>query len=58
MYFLCKHLSSSGIADTKSTDLFAVFISNDEKQASYSISSLSFCNDIDLSLGVSKWLAA
>ncbi|CAA6662132.1 unnamed protein product [Spirodela intermedia] len=32
VYFLCKKLSLFGIADPKSNDLFAVFISNEEKQ--------------------------
>lgn len=33
VYFLCKKLCSSEIADAQGSDLFVVFISNDNKQA-------------------------
>ncbi|XP_039063825.1 protein N-terminal glutamine amidohydrolase [Hibiscus syriacus] len=32
VYFLCKKLCSSGIADAQGSDIFVVFISNDNKQ--------------------------
>ncbi|EOY09230.1 N-terminal glutamine amidohydrolase isoform 1 [Theobroma cacao] len=32
VYFLCKKLCSNGIADAQGSDLFVVFISNDNKQ--------------------------
>lgn len=33
VYLLCKELSAKGIADSQSSDLFVVFISNEKKQA-------------------------
>ncbi|KAK6232185.1 hypothetical protein SCA6_002258 [Theobroma cacao] len=56
VYFVCKKLCSNGIADAQGSDLFVVFISNDNKQAcTFSISFSGFHFFLVFSLAIPLW---